>query len=295
MSGAPMLTIVPVILAGGSGTRLWPLSRSLHPKQYLSLGVGNKDETLFQQAARRAASIADAGLAGQPPCIVAHEEQRCTHVERLRGGCAARILLAARPQHRAGAAARRARSVRAAATASIRSSSYARRPRDRRSRVHARCGRRCAATGGIVVLGIRPERPDTGYGYIRVEALRRAAGALASPASSRSPTARPPSATSDGGYAERRHLRAARERLAPGAGALPPRPRRGGGARSRRDARRLIPALRHRDSRDPRRQHRLRRDGAGEPRRLGNRDAHGAARCRLGDRRVGRGLAGRRA
>ena len=48
------LAIVPVILAGGSGTRLWPLSRSLHPKQYLSLGGGgSRNETLFQQAALR--------------------------------------------------------------------------------------------------------------------------------------------------------------------------------------------------------------------------------------------------
>ena len=53
MTGAAALKVVPVILAGGSGTRLWPLSRALHPKQYLSLGVGSG--TLFQQAALRIA------------------------------------------------------------------------------------------------------------------------------------------------------------------------------------------------------------------------------------------------
>jgi len=64
-----ILSVVPVILAGGSGTRLWPLSRSLHPKQYLALGVGNGHgsgkDTLFQQSARRAAAVAEPGIVVQ--------------------------------------------------------------------------------------------------------------------------------------------------------------------------------------------------------------------------------------
>ena len=93
------LTVVPVILAGGSGTRLWPLSRSLHPKQYLSLGVGGSsgqpNETLFQQSARRAAAVAEPGIVVQAPCIVANEEHRFTVVEQLRdiGIEPARVLL----------------------------------------------------------------------------------------------------------------------------------------------------------------------------------------------------------
>ena len=94
MSGN-VLVVVPVILAGGSGTRLWPLSRALHPKQYLSLGVGNSDATLFQQAAQRIAAIGAAGIAVQPPCVVANEEHRFTVVEQLRhvGIEPARVLL----------------------------------------------------------------------------------------------------------------------------------------------------------------------------------------------------------
>ena len=47
--------VQPVIIAGGSGTRLWPLSRAMYPKQFLVL---QGDHSLFQQAARRLASLA---------------------------------------------------------------------------------------------------------------------------------------------------------------------------------------------------------------------------------------------
>ncbi|MEO5844856.1 MAG: mannose-1-phosphate guanylyltransferase/mannose-6-phosphate isomerase [Caldimonas sp.] len=174
---AAILTVVPVILAGGSGTRLWPLSRSLHPKQYLSLGVGGgaSDETLFQQAARRLASLAEPGIAVQPPCIVANEEHRFTVIDQLRGAGVepGRVLL--EPFGRNTAPALELAALCAAAPA------YADpilviAPAD-----HAigkpgaftsalRQAVRAAAAGGIVVLGIRPDRPDTGYGYIQAGA-----------------------------------------------------------------------------------------------------------------------------
>src|SRR5438045_5420014 len=69
--------IYPVILSGGSGTRLWPMSRSLYPKQLLAL-FG--DTSLLQQTVRR--------VAGQPgfasPLIVANEEHRFIIAEQLR-------------------------------------------------------------------------------------------------------------------------------------------------------------------------------------------------------------------
>src|SRR5216683_2753518 len=61
--------IHPVILSGGSGTRLWPMSRSLYPKQLLAL-VG--DLSLLQQTVLRVAG--DVGFA--PPLIIANEEHR---------------------------------------------------------------------------------------------------------------------------------------------------------------------------------------------------------------------------
>ncbi|MEO1001292.1 MAG: sugar phosphate nucleotidyltransferase, partial [Pseudomonadota bacterium] len=61
-------TIHPVILCGGSGTRLWPVSRKSYPKQFTAL-LG--DETLFQTTLRRAAAVTDAA-----PFLVTHEDFR---------------------------------------------------------------------------------------------------------------------------------------------------------------------------------------------------------------------------
>ena len=68
--------VVPVILAGGSGTRLWPLSRELYPKQFLKL-VG--DETLLQQTLARLD-----GLACAAPVIVCAEDHRFVVAEQCR-------------------------------------------------------------------------------------------------------------------------------------------------------------------------------------------------------------------
>ena len=75
------MNVLPVIIAGGSGTRLWPLSRSGFPKQFLALG-GN--ETLFQKACLRCASLVGDQLANQPPVIVTNEEHRFLAAEQLR-------------------------------------------------------------------------------------------------------------------------------------------------------------------------------------------------------------------
>jgi mannose-1-phosphate guanylyltransferase/mannose-6-phosphate isomerase len=57
------LEIQPVIMAGGSGTRLWPLSRAGYPKQFLVLNRGNR--SLFQEAALRLSGLARRGPAGR--------------------------------------------------------------------------------------------------------------------------------------------------------------------------------------------------------------------------------------
>ena len=87
--------IYPVILSGGSGTRLWPMSRTLYPKQLLSL-LGR--DSLLQQTVRR---VADRQRFA-PPLLVANEEHRFIIAEQLReiGRRAARIAArAGRPQH----------------------------------------------------------------------------------------------------------------------------------------------------------------------------------------------------
>ena len=70
--------IIPVILAGGSGTRLWPASRQLHPKQFLSLL--DDDTSLFQQTLLRLKELDDLG----EPIIVCNENHRFLVAEQLR-------------------------------------------------------------------------------------------------------------------------------------------------------------------------------------------------------------------
>ena len=175
MTETTSLLVVPVILAGGSGTRLWPLSRALHPKQFLVLNDAD-GRTLFQQAALRVAALAGAGLDVHAPCVVANEEHRFTVVEQLGdvGLPAHRVLLEPAGRNTAPALTLAAlEALRAAGGADpvlvVTPADHA--VADRPAfNVALRRAVAAAAEGGIVVLGIRPDRPDTGYGYIRTTA-----------------------------------------------------------------------------------------------------------------------------
>ncbi|MEO7055486.1 MAG: mannose-1-phosphate guanylyltransferase/mannose-6-phosphate isomerase, partial [Caldimonas sp.] len=180
MSASDVIQVMPVILAGGSGTRLWPLSRSLHPKQFLALGAeerqGQGDSlTLFQQAALRIAAIADVGFRVGPPTVVANEEHRFTVADQLAsaGLLGGRILLEPAGRNTAPALTLAALAVRGHAIdvdpiLVVTPADHA--IIDRPACTTAlRRAVESAARGGIVVLGIRPDRPDTGYGYIRSE------------------------------------------------------------------------------------------------------------------------------
>lgn len=76
-----MIQATPVILCGGSGTRLWPLSRTGFPKQFLCL-TGN--ESLFQQAAQRLAALGNELITVADPLIVSGEDHRFLASEQLR-------------------------------------------------------------------------------------------------------------------------------------------------------------------------------------------------------------------
>ncbi|WP_426357579.1 mannose-1-phosphate guanylyltransferase/mannose-6-phosphate isomerase [Pseudocolwellia sp. HL-MZ19] len=72
--------ILPVIMAGGSGTRLWPLSRSNYPKQFLALGCGNDhSQTMLQQTISRLN-----GLGNAPCMLICNEEHRFIAAEQVR-------------------------------------------------------------------------------------------------------------------------------------------------------------------------------------------------------------------
>jgi len=93
--------IVPVILCGGSGSRLWPLSRQLLPKQFLPLVTGR---TLLQDTALRAQEAAGDGFSGSPPIVVCNEAHRFLVDDQLAEiGVTARIVL--EPAGRSTAAA----------------------------------------------------------------------------------------------------------------------------------------------------------------------------------------------
>jgi mannose-1-phosphate guanylyltransferase len=90
--------IVPVILSGGSGTRLWPLSREAYPKQFLPLGG---PDTMLQNTALRIAGLADVAA----PLVVCNQEHRFMVAEQMRSAAYAAgggDSGAGRPQHRAG-------------------------------------------------------------------------------------------------------------------------------------------------------------------------------------------------
>eukprot|EP01137_Pigoraptor_chileana_P004972 Opistho-2@47389 len=75
------INVQPVIMAGGSGTRLWPLSRAGYPKQFLIL-AGNT--SLFQQAAERLAALGNEEIDVAAPSIVGNEEHRFMVLDQLR-------------------------------------------------------------------------------------------------------------------------------------------------------------------------------------------------------------------
>ncbi len=155
--------IYPVILSGGSGTRLWPMSRSLYPKQLLAL-FG--ETSLLQQTVRR--------VAGQPgfaaPLIVANEEHRFIIAEQLREISVEAAGLLLEPIGRNTAPAAAVAALRVAERdpegfVLVMPSDHA--IADPQA-FHEAVGRAAAAAkaGLLVTFGITPDRAETGYGYI---------------------------------------------------------------------------------------------------------------------------------
>ena len=170
--------IVPVILSGGSGTRLWPLSRELYPKQLLPL-LG--EETMLQSTLQRLAGIE--GLA--PPIVVCNEEHRFLVAEQLReiGVTPAAILLEPAGRNTApavalaAAAALQEREQGADPVLLVLPADHVIRDADA-FRAAVLAGAKLAEEGKLVTFGVVPDRPETGYGYIRAPARNGAAAAV---------------------------------------------------------------------------------------------------------------------
>jgi mannose-1-phosphate guanylyltransferase/mannose-6-phosphate isomerase len=158
-------TIFPVLLSGGAGSRLWPLSREGAPKQLIRL-IG--DRTLLQQTALRAA---DAELF-EPLTVIAGYGHRFAVAEQLSaiGASPASIVLEPAPRSTAAAAAIAALLIarsRPDATMLLMPADHLINDPDAFRRT-VREAAETARQGYLTLFGIRPDSPATGYGYIRV-------------------------------------------------------------------------------------------------------------------------------
>ncbi len=168
--------IQPVVLSGGSGTRLWPLSREKYPKQLLSL-VGQ--DSLLQATVRRVLGLADATLAA--PMVVCNEEYRFVIAEQLRLlGQSGTVVLEPCGRNTAPA-------LTIAALAAIKNAAdpvLLVMPADHvitdvtAFQTVVSQGAALAAKGAVVTFGITPDAPETGYGYIQAGAAYGDAGGV---------------------------------------------------------------------------------------------------------------------
>lgn len=158
------MNIHPVILCGGSGTRLWPMSRGGYPKQYLKLTGEN---TLVQQTALRLRGIADVAA----PIVITNAEQRFLVAEQLRSVDVTPSSIVLEPAGRNTAPA-----VAVGALLALKKTAEALLlvlPSDHVILDDSVFGKLAMIAAGIakdsylVTFGIEPTEPHTGYGYIR--------------------------------------------------------------------------------------------------------------------------------
>ena len=162
-------------MAGGSGTRLWPLSRAGYPKQFLVL---HGNESLLQQAARRLMALGNGGaesggakLEVAPPIVVGNEAHRFLILDQLReAGCTPAALML-EPAGRNTAPAVTLAALQAALDGAdpVLVITPADQTVTNPAAFTAALERAVqeAAHGAVVILGITPDRPETGYGYIQ--------------------------------------------------------------------------------------------------------------------------------
>ena len=175
MNSEQSVQVVPVILCGGSGTRLWPLSRTGFPKQFLCL---SGKESLFQQAALRLVNLGNEVTRITSPIIVTGEDHRFLAAEQLREigvelGCALLESLARNTAPALTLAALKAiedgadpvMAVTPADQTVVNSVAFTTAMQQAITE---------AANGSIVILGVTPDKPETGYGYIQTAKSLRA-------------------------------------------------------------------------------------------------------------------------
>ncbi|MEM9371410.1 MAG: sugar phosphate nucleotidyltransferase, partial [Pseudomonadota bacterium] len=168
----PKQAITPVVLCGGSGTRLWPLSRKTYPKQFSELFEG---DTLFQRTLKRVS-----GPAFAKPILLTHQDFRFIAAEQLgaAGHEAERIVVEPDGRNTAPAICLAALVLEESDPDAVMLVLPSDHVMNDVPAFHAavEAGAGAAREGALVTFGITPDRPETGYGYIELEA-RPEAGA----------------------------------------------------------------------------------------------------------------------
>lgn len=153
------MSIVPVIMAGGSGTRLWPLSRASHPKQFLRL---HGEDTMLQATVKRLS-----GLDIQSSITICNEEHRFFVAEQLRGiDKLGSIILEPVGRNTAPAIALAALAAKDDPLLLVLAADHV---IEDEAAFNAAVIRAIplAEAGKLLIFGIVPNKPDTGYGYIK--------------------------------------------------------------------------------------------------------------------------------
>ena len=159
------MTIIPVILSGGAGTRLWPLSRSQYPKQFLSLAAQN---TMIQETLLRLEGIDVAS-----PIVICNESHRFIVADQLAQINVKNPFIILEPLGRNTAPAIAAGAFKAqaldkdAVMVVLPSDHVIQNKAALAHGVELAC--KTAAEGFLVTFGITPTAPETGYGYIKAE------------------------------------------------------------------------------------------------------------------------------
>jgi mannose-1-phosphate guanylyltransferase / mannose-6-phosphate isomerase len=163
-----MIQVSPVILCGGSGTRLWPLSRAGFPKQFIAL---SGKHSLYQLAAQRLQALGSDQISISQSLIVTGEEHRFMALEQLREMQIQSATFLLEPSARNTAAALTLAALQA--TEGSADPVLVASPADAHignEETYTRCLAKAihvASSGAVVILGIKPTKPETGYGYIQ--------------------------------------------------------------------------------------------------------------------------------
>ena len=174
-----MTTVLPVILCGGSGSRLWPLSRAGFPKQFLDLSGSGDGKSLFQQAVARLNQLSSSSISLGNTLIVTNEDHRFLVLDQLREMSGINAALLLEPVGRNTAPALTLAALYASTGGNDKDFDpiLVITPADQtiqNSAAFIKALHQCISVVAgdtskktITILGIRPTVPETGYGYIK--------------------------------------------------------------------------------------------------------------------------------